>query len=457
MLLRLVSLVLMALFIIACGGGGGSSLDIAADTGTVSVFITDDLTQDFEKAWITIQRVVIADSGGTEYTLYEDNQGRVFNLLELSGVGALLNTSTLPAGTYIRVRITVANEITLVDRAGQTTIARFSPSGTQYTIQANGNLSVMQGQSTAFGLDFDTKQFTYDPQTNLVTSVVIFKAEEELNSLTAMYAKVKGYVTEVVNSSKFKIQLKNSGAVVTATLHASGVVFDENTGATATDTSLLRSGQEVEVYGDYDPASLTIVAISVKIEKSSRTGQAEAKGVVTAINGTTLTLDVREAEYFVPPSGSITVDISQAIFSKGSLSMLAVGQWIEVKGSWDGSVFTAGVVEIEGAPAGGGNQNGNRNGNTNGNQNGNWNGNQNGGSSYVEIKGSIQSISGNIITVNVYEYEHFIPPSNLVDADVTNAWYKHGTAANLAPGVWVEVKGSWNGSMIIATVVEFEH
>jgi|Deesub1362A_J573_1020465.scaffolds.fasta_scaffold00956_11 hypothetical protein len=451
MLLRLISIILTGVILAACGGGGGSG--VSTDAGTVSVFITDDISQDFDKAWITIQKVTIIDTSGSEYTLYEDTQGRVFNLLELSGVGALLNTSTLPSGTYTTVRITVVNEITLVDKAGQTIIARFSPSGTQHVIEVSGGLTVTGGGSTSFGLDFDTKQFTYDPQTGMVTAVVVFKSEGELNALSQMYAKVKGDVTEVVSSSTFQMRIKNSGTVVTVTLHASGIVFDENTGATATDTSLLRPGQRVDVYGDYNPSGLTIVAVSVKIEEGSAGGHhAEAKGIVTAIDGMIITLDVRKAEHFVPPTSTITVDISGAIFSKGSLSMLAVGQWIEVKGSWDGSTFFASVVEIEGAPAGG-----NQNGNWNGNQNGNLNGNYNGGTPYVEVKGPIQTVNGNIITITVQKYEHFVPPGDTVQADVSGAWFKHGSYANLAPGVLVEVKGSWNGTMIIATVVEFEH
>lgn len=458
-LIKRIFLLLFLLSFAACGGGGGgSSGGSSANSGTVSTFVTDNISQEFNEAWITIKRVTISDLGNTEFILYDDANGKVFNLLELSGIGKLLNISTIPPGSYNKIGITVANQITLVNKSGQTINAKFSPTGTDYTIVVNGNVTVNAGQNTSFGIDFDTKQFTYNAQTGIVTATVIFKSGSEIQFLSQRYAELKGYVKDVTGSSTFTVQTEN-GFTISVRLHQTAVVFDENTGAKTTDTSLLKSGQRVEARGDYDPATLTLEAISVKIEKTSGSGggsgMVEAKGVVTSINGSILTLDVKDTDHFIPPSNTIRVDISQAMFSKGNLSLLSVGQWIEVKGTWNGTTLSATVIEIEGAPAGDRNQN--SNGNSNQNNNGNSNQNNNGGNiPYVEIKGTVQSVNGNQITLSVIKYEHFVPPTNTVQVDVSNAWYKHGSYSNLLPGILVEIKGSWNGSIIIATVVEFD-
>ncbi len=431
----------------ACGGGGGggsssssSSGGTTASLGTVSVFVTDDLTTEYSKAWITILKVTAVSSDGTEYPLFEDPAGRVFNLLELSGVGALLNVAELPEGTYNTVRITMKNEITLTDKQGSTMNAAFAPTGQEYVMDVSGSFTVVAGQNTSFGLDFDTKQFSYDAGTGLVSSMVIFKTEEEMKGLHQTDAEVEGHVVEVLDSQSFTMQLEHGMTVVTVTLHPTAVVYDEDTGSTSSDTSLLQAMQKVDVYGNYDPDALTVEALSVKIEDSGGSGTtAKAEGVVQSVDGTTVTLDVREAKNFVPQTDTITVDLSGASFSKGSPDMLSEGQWLEVKGTWDGTTFTATVAEIEGAPSGdgNGNENGNMNGNTNENMNGNMNenanenmngnmnDNMNGHEDYVEVKGTVESVDGTTMTVSITRYEHFVPPADTVDVDMSTAWFKH--------------------------------
>jgi|Deesub1362B_J571_1020462.scaffolds.fasta_scaffold00011_38 hypothetical protein len=453
-----IKVLLVIMFILplmfSCGGGGSSS-----SVGTVSVFITDDISRDYSKAWITIQKITAISTDGVEYVLFEDTVGKVFNLLELSGIGALLNITTLPEGIYNDIKVTVKNEIVLVDHNGNTINAKFATTGEQYVIDVHGTLTIIAERKTSFALDFDTKQFSYDPTTGLVSAVVIFKPENELKDLYQSYAEIEGYVVEVLNDSSFTLQIEDTSVVITVTLHVTAVVFDENTGAVSSDTSLLEPSQKVEVYGNYDASTLTLEAISVKIEKtSSSEHMAEVEGFIQSINGTTIVVDVKEAEHFVPISNTITVNVSSAKFIKGSIEILAEGQWVEIKGTWDGAVFTAVVIEIEGAPCGECNTNANTNTNTNGNQNCNMNtnSNNNGCINYVEIKGTVQTVNTNTIIVSITEAEHFVPPSNTIEIDISTAWFKHCSSNDLAPGVTVEVKGIWNGSIIIATVVEIE-
>lgn len=439
---RGVMLILIGMIFLlnACGGGGGSGSDgsgVSSGTGKVSVLVTDDLSTDFRKAWITIQRVSVMSEGNAEYILFDDPTGRIFNLLELSGIGSLLNTTTVPAGTYKTIRVTMKNEVVLVDKGGNTINAKLAPQGSQYSLDVNGNLVVTEGQNTSLWLDFDTKQFNYNPQSGIVTVIVVFKQESEMSSVHE-YAEIKGSVTEIASPTSFYLVPSYSNSTtLTVVLHPSAVVYNEATGATSTNTTIISPGNKVEVYGYYDSSTLTITAISVKIKKSGTEipGYVKAEGYITAINGDIVTLDVRKAEHFVPPSTTISIDISVAGFSKGNKSMLGNGMWIEVKGMWDGTILKASLVEIEGAKSGGDLDN-----------------------SYVEVKGVITNVSGNTITVSAREYEHFkSPPPNPLTVDVSQAFFKHGGTNNLVTGAYVEVKGTWDGSLLKATVVEFKN
>lgn len=448
-----------------CGGGGGSSTGTGGGTstgsGTVSVLITDDLTTEYSKAWISIIKVSAVSAGDSkEHALYDNSTGHVFNLMELSGVGSLLNTASLPAGNYNSVNITLKNEISLVTNStGNTINTKFANSGDTYTLNAHGNFTVSNGQATSIYLDFNTKQFNYNPATNLVTAAVVFKSENDAKgSILQNNADVEGTVTSVTGSASFKVQQGGSGTILTVNLHPTVTVVNENTGAIATNTSLLQSGQRVEVYGNYDSATLTITAQRVKIEKSgSSSGSYQTvtvEGLVKSINGTIVTVDVREAKDFIPPS-TITVNIANAYWSKGNISMLTVGQKIEAKGAWNGSAVNAMVVEIEGA-----NYSGGGTGSGEGSDSNSGSDPNNSSDTYVEAGGLVQNVSGNIVKVSWTKGEHFsTTPPNPIDVDVTNAFFKNSSRSNLKPGDYIDVKGSWDNAakVLKAAQVESEH
>ena len=118
----------------------------------------------------------------------------------------------------------------------------------------------------------------------------------------------------------------------------------------------------------------------------------------------------------------VTVDVTQAFFEYGSLAQLAVGVPVEVKGSVQGSVFIA---------------------------------------SKVEFKSGSNSSSGDFEYEQFGQVTDFVSVANFkvngVRVDASNARFEHGTAANLANGVYVEIKGAQNAQgVFIAREVEFK-
>ena len=101
-----ISLLLMPLFFIACGGGGsGSGGSDSGDTGTLSLGLTDASTDEYKAVYVTISEVKVHRSE----TADDDEGGWItvatpeetFNLLELvNGVIQQLGVTELESGTY---------------------------------------------------------------------------------------------------------------------------------------------------------------------------------------------------------------------------------------------------------------------------------------------------------------------------------------------------------------------
>ena len=436
-----------AIALAACNGGGddgnvpsGSSL--SSTSAAVSVFVTDNLSDEYAKVWVTVNSVNAIDANGQEHLLYTNSDGAVFNLSELHRVGALLDTRQLPAGAYQSLRLTLANQLSMVDAKGQTVTARFNADGTPKLIDVPAAFTVSANQNTAIGLDFDLKQFQYDPVSGIVTPVIIFRNDDSIQAMDRRYAEVEGRVTAITDAGHFTLNTERSNMSLAVTLAPGAVIVDRRSAAVGGDTSLLSVNDRVDVYGNYDSATLSIAAARVKIDGESsdsatQAGRYQAEGQVISFDGSSLLLDVREAN-FVPGGNSLSVaNVSNAVFSKGGLAMLAAGQRVEVKGAWDGNTFSADTVEIEGAARSG-----------------------SGGSNqveYAELKGMISARDQDRLTLQVLKAEHVaVPSGGSMNVDITNAWLKNGSDACLISGALVEVKGAFNDGLFTGRVIEVE-
>lgn len=107
--MRKISLILVALLLGACSGGGGSS----PATGTLSVAITDASINDYQEALLRVGSITLIGSGGQETEVLETPQ--TVDLLKLRNVSELLLRTELTARTISKIRLGVES-ITLVKR-----------------------------------------------------------------------------------------------------------------------------------------------------------------------------------------------------------------------------------------------------------------------------------------------------------------------------------------------------
>ncbi len=424
--------------LVACGGSGTDSSTSSNLGSTVSVLITDNLTQTYSEVWVEVRSISAIDANGQKVVLFEDTTGQTYNLSQLVNVGALVDAQTVTPGTYTSFEIVLGNQITLVRAdTGAVINATFDQTGNPtHTVTVGGNLVVDPNQPATLALDFDLANFTYDDVTKTVTPSVIQKDPNELAQATAT---TQGQVQAVNGPDQFVVAPATGGADITVNLHNNATVTDPAAGTVAPDTTGLQPGMNVNVSGTYDANTLTVTAANVQVDRPTAPValRHEVEGIVVSVNGAVIEIDVKEAS-FRPDGNTLTIDVGNALFSKGSLTMLAAGQEVEIKGDWDGTGFTAGVVEIEGAPR-----------NTS---------SRSYDDDYAEIEGWVTAVAADSVTLTVREYEHVsgIRVGDVLTIDRSGAWYKHGDAACLAPNMEIEVKGAFTATTMEAFVIEYD-
>ncbi len=431
----------------ACGGAGTDSGNGFSSEGSVSVLVTDNLTQDYAEVWITVRSITAEDNNGQRVTLFEDTTGQTYNLSQLANIGALVDTQAVAAGTYTSFDITLGNDITLVDLNGNVTNATFDQSGLPtFDMNITGSLTVGANQNSTLALDFDLAQFTYDATTNTVSPVVVQKDPQVLDQTVATLA---GQVVSITSPTEFVMTPAGGGTDMNVELHSSATVTNAATGEVLADTSALQTGMEVIVSGNFDPDTMKLTAASVQMDNNDAVSvRQEMEGFVVSFDGSMLVIDIKEAS-FAPPANEMSIDISNAIFAKGDLSLVADGQNIEIKGQWDGSSFMPAVVEIEGAPSNA--RHGNDDTDTYP---------ENYQDEYAEVEGIVNIDENGVMTIAVNKAEHVnqISAGDSITIDTSNSWFKGGDNSCLVDGTPVEVKGPINemGAMV-ANVIEIEN
>ena len=271
-----------------------------------------------------------------------------------------------------------------------------------------GSLVVNYGTATVIGTLAEGRQIRVTATQGPVNNVLI------ANSIKVTDGAAYG--SSVASGTFLKIKGVAEAAPINGLLTVSGTRVNVAQATYEGGTSIV-AGALLEIKGTWDGTVLQ--ASKVELERNDRDNDGyidrnELYGSVSSIttsNGKTL----------VVISG-VTVDVTQAYFKNGSLAQLAVGVPVEVKGSVQGSVFIASKVEFK---------------------------------------------SGSNASPGDFDYEQFGQVTDFVSVanfkvngvrvDASNARFEHGTAANLANGVYVEIKGSQNAQgVFIAREVEFK-
>lgn len=447
-LLALSSSVLLS----ACGGGGGASASTGGSVTTASVY-----SGPVTGFGSVIVNGVRFDTVGA--SMVDDD-------------GAPVHLSNLALGT------TVSISGDADDNSGLGTAQQLSLiHGTTGQVTA---INTGSGQLTLLGQTVKTNQAT---------------AYQGVSGLSALQVGdwVEVYGVAQADGSWLATLIEKKTSPVT-TLRVMGLVASLNTGnqtfalgnltvsyANATVTGTLAQGKLVKVKAPASALSGTVLTASaVKVAEGAAYGSPVAAGAYLKLKGVA---DAAPVNGLLNVSG-VPVDVSQANIAGGA--SITAGAYLVIKGSWTGTVLKASKVEVEGFRADADEVFG---------AVASISGSQvvvNGvtidlssavfehGSlaqvavgSYVEIKGYVQ---GNVLKATQVElktasgaqgigYEQhgvisqFVSASNFLvnglPVDASGAQFEGGTAANLANGVYVELKGAQNGSGVyVATKVE---
>ncbi len=265
-------------FIYSCGGGGETT------TRTASVYITDDVTDAFDQVIVTIYKVEFVNAvDNSVVTVFEAPQGLTYDLSELSGV--LEKLGTLPEGSYSSVLVTVGKELILVDKLGVQVSPDNPPvfaenAGTACSedgtcvIEISGAANVVSTERVV--LDFDLKQFEYNPLSNTVTAKVVLDADgsdyDNYQEIKEDDYELKGIIQSIATGEFDLTVLKAEGFIpdsnVITVFAGDTVQFtcdddDERVVCGISGIADLQVGMKVEVDGTWNGSGFTATKVEV--------------------------------------------------------------------------------------------------------------------------------------------------------------------------------------------------
>jgi hypothetical protein len=428
--------------LVACGGGGGGTASSSNGTAVaMSTYITDAVSDDYSQVWVGVLKITAVDSTGAEVTLFSADTPQVYNLSSLDSVGQLMAAATIPSGTYRAVKVTLADDVSLVKVSdGSTVQAYFNGDGTTKTIRVEVEYNA--AAENALVLDFDLQRFTTVVNASgktIVQPVILKRAKGDLKDFIRNQAEVHGTVTAISGNS-LTINDRRLGNGVVVTLATDGVVVDEATRSTVALSSIT-VGSRIEAKGvitsSTDTTTATVAATVIKVESSSSgsvsddaSNRARGEGTVVSYDAANklLTLALAEAS-FLPSSQQVVVDLTNARYAHGTVADLTAGTVVTFKGALNTAAsptsdVLARVVDVEGAASS----------------------SSNSGNALSEVNGTITAVSGTTVTLNT--------SSGVITVNTSGALVKEGKASCLAVGGTLEAKGTLSGSTLTARVLE---
>lgn len=363
----MASLVLLA----SCGGGDPADVTQHASTQaaqvSVQTYITDNLTRDYSKVWVSIRRITAVDGAGAEVTLLDATAAPVaVNLSSLAAVAQLMSTVKVPAGIYRQVAVTLDNQVQLVSLDGATTTnAKFAATGTEFVLRVR-EVELDATTGTQFVLDFNLEKFIYNATTGLVApSLDLPRPADAFRKLERQFAEARGTVLAVDAAAQTVTVDDPRLGKGTLVKLAAGAVIAGPDGSKLTLADV-KVGDRVEAKGVVTPgattaAPSTVTTLVLEVRPASASSAPPAlavtvkgEGKVVSVTGSIVQVAIEEAN-FLPGAGSVAVDVSSAKFSHGQASDLVAGVKVEFAGTVSGTGAAARVVavrvQVAGAPS----------------------------------------------------------------------------------------------------------
>lgn len=422
---------LAAAVLVACGGGGSEGLEapltLAGGRPMTALYFTDDFSARYDAVWIGVTRVAaIGPSGETELAAY--TPARPFNLPALREAGVLVANVALPADTT-SVRVYVQPQAQLQQLDGNLLdVALRAPNG-----WLEFRLEGWAVDSGVLALDFDLPKFVL--QGHQLMPATRLAANDDFANWNQRSADVEGTVTNIT-AHGVTLQTRHHGTVEVR-LDANTTYWSQRRGTAWRPAT----GERIEIAANLagQGSALSYTALTVKDETdAAAAGLGRVEGVVTAYDGSSITLSVRQSQV-AGAAGSVVIDVASAVYTRGSAALLAPGVKVEAHVAAEGTKWVARALEVDGAPKAGQGRHHD--------------------SDYAEVKGRIASVSGSRVALTVL-YAEWLPGAALgrtITLDLAGAYFKKGAASCLAAGVPIEVKGGVDAQGALQAVkVELE-
>ncbi len=254
----LCSVFALALWLSACGNGGGSSPapgSASGGNGSVAVLMTDGPDSEFDEINVSVTRIELLSEAG-RVTIFEGE--RTFDLLRLSEVSNFFVLAEgVPAGPYNKIRMTLG-DLELVRKNDQgDVIETFHPKlpgNRKLDLNPRMPFSVVAGATLSLEIDMDAKKSIHIVGTGAdkyqfrpVVFVRILDA-----SVPGKIMRLEGMVDGAPNGDAFKLCL-GDGASLCVEVHVDGDTALFNDQAIAIGLDGLGDGDSVVVYARFRP------------------------------------------------------------------------------------------------------------------------------------------------------------------------------------------------------------
>jgi hypothetical protein len=363
--------VLFAAALLLAGCGGGSSGGGGA-SGGINMFMTDDLDTGISAVWVKIYRVELESQGGGRTVVFDDANGKVFNLRALNDGSpryAFLGRDGVPAGTYTGMRFTLDKDVRVVPVGSSTGNLRSfadvyldpgDPSRALLTMTFTAPKTISPG---SMDIVADFVLATWTENGLKIENALVAEGGTGGISNPGRHDEddFKGTVSDLAGSTpNFTFNVTTaSGVVIPVSTNTSTSFMNHN----GTPNPVLANGKRVEIRGTFSPTDGRVLATSVKIKSASDNDgddPHEAKGVASNISSAAGTFDVElgEAEGFIPTETVVHVTTSattQFFTDRGVLisqssffDLIAAGNvMVEAEGVWTEGTNTLAAVKVK--------------------------------------------------------------------------------------------------------------
>jgi len=309
----------------SCGSSDSSNGNASSsNTGRVSLLLTDGPTDDFDQINITLESISFLsdDDEAPEVVLFEET--RVINLLALQNYSDWLSTTTVPVGTYSKIRLNVSQvELVKLDDEGnvlESNIAKLPANG-KIDLNPKGTFDVVSDSNLMIELDMDANKSIKVVVTG--NGKYIFRPVIFVNILGKEELKLVLLDGKILAKSENEFQLCNTEVVQVDDSCMVVVISDDTVVQDASidvvDSTTLEDNALVTVLGKAGSEKINALHIVIAADAEVQ-NQALFTGIATSDVGidNSFGIETDDDNDVVPPGSALSVSIAAGarIFDK---------------------------------------------------------------------------------------------------------------------------------------------